>query len=106
MSKIGNLRRAPASIVKAAPAVLRIVPPSRNGSAAVVQALLKLLEGAKCGAITGIAFACQLSPCSGGQDHITDVAGSCFDNPLFARGMLKTLDDEIGLLVHLRSGRS
>jgi hypothetical protein len=58
----------------------------------LVEALEALLEGAKSGDITGIAFACTLRR----QRYITNVAGYCYKNPTFARGMIASLSDELG----------
>lgn len=64
----------------------------------VVKALGMLLEEAKKGEITGIAFACTLPR----QRYIANVAGTCYRNPTFARGMVAFLSDELAGLVHRR----
>lgn len=64
----------------------------------VVEALETLLAGAKAGKITGIAFACAMPK----MRYITNVAGVCYSNPTFARGMVASLSDELGGLVHGR----
>lgn len=65
----------------------------------VVEALRMLLNEAKKGEITGIAFACTLPR----QRYITNVAGTCYRNPTFARGMVAFLSDELAGLVHRRT---
>jgi len=64
----------------------------------VVEALTALLHEAKKGEITGIAFACTRPR----QRYITNVAGACYKNPTFARGMVGFLSDELAGLVHRR----
>lgn len=64
----------------------------------VVDALTLLLEGAKDGDVTGIAFACTLRK----NRYITNVAGLCFKNPTFARGCIGALDDELAAIIHQR----
>lgn len=61
----------------------------------LVEALETLLEGAKDGAITGIAFAAHLR----GRRYITNVAGTCYRNITHTRGMLSALSDELGQLL-------
>lgn len=61
-----------------------------------IEALEQLLEGARRGEITGIAFACTLRR----QRFITNVAGHCFRNPTFARGIVAFLSDELASIVH------
>ncbi len=60
-----------------------------------VTALETLLDGAKRGDITGIAFACTLTR----QRYITNVAGYCYTNPTLARGAVASLSDELGRLI-------
>jgi hypothetical protein len=74
----------------------RLVPD--NISHDTVEALSVLLEGAKTGEITGIAFACTLRK----MRYITNVAGTCYTNPTFARGMVSFLGDQLAALVHRR----
>lgn len=74
----------------------RLVPD--NLSHDTVDALETLLEGAKAGEITGIAFACTMKR----MRYITNVAGVCYKNPTFARGMVAFLSDELAGLVHRR----
>lgn len=61
-----------------------------------IEALETLLDGAKRGDVTGIAYAVTLRK----RRYITNVAGFCFKNPTFARGMVWALSDELGALVH------
>ena len=61
-----------------------------------VEALETLLAGAKSGQITGIAFACTMPK----MRYFTNVAGACYRNPTFARGMIGALNDELAALVH------
>lgn len=63
-----------------------------------IEALEALLDGARKGEVTGIAFACTLRK----QRYITNVAGMCWKNPTFARGMVAFLSDELAGLVHRR----
>lgn len=44
----------------------------------VVAALEQLLDGARRGEVTGIAFACTLKR----ERFFTDVAGACYTNPM------------------------
>lgn len=74
----------------------RLVPD--NVSRDVVEALETLLEGARKGDVTGIAFACTLRK----QRYITNVAGHCYANPTFARGMVAFLSDQLARLAHHR----
>lgn len=64
----------------------------------LVEALEVLLEGAKQGEVTGIAFAATLRQ----QRFITNVAGVCYRHPSFARGIVASLDDELSGIVQGR----
>lgn len=64
-----------------------------------VEALTQLLEGAKAGDITGIAFGAFLK----NRRYITNVAGTCYHNATTARGMVAALDDELARIVDSRS---
>lgn len=64
-----------------------------------VDALEQLLELAKSGDITGIAFAAALR----GRRYVTNVAGTCFRDATAARGMVATLDDELSAIIQGRS---
>lgn len=61
----------------------------------VIEVLEVLLENAKAGNVTGIAFACTMRK----SRYITNAVGHCQTNPTFARGMLLALSDELGQLV-------
>lgn len=74
----------------------RLVPD--NISHDVVEALETLLDAARRGEITGIAFACTLRK----MRYITNVAGHCYTNPTFARGMVAFLSDQLARLVNHR----
>jgi hypothetical protein len=50
-----------------------------------------LLKEAKNGEVIGIAFAAMLRK----RRFLTDTAGECYRNPVFARGMVAALDDEL-----------
>lgn len=63
-----------------------------------IEALESLLALAKAGEVTGIAFGCTLKR----MRYITNVAGYCYSNPTFARGMIAFLGDQLATLVHER----
>ena len=67
-------------------------------NADVIQCLELLLQAARSGDVTGIAFAATLQS----MRYITDVAGVCYEHPTFTRGMLATLADEVAGEVHRR----
>jgi hypothetical protein len=69
-----------------------------NISHDVVEALETLLDLAKRGEITGIAFACTMKR----MRYITNVAGYCHQHPTYARGMVAFLSDQLAGLVHRR----
>lgn len=62
----------------------------------VVTALEELLESAKVGLITGIAFAAILK----GRKYMVDTAGTAYTDPTLTRGVLAALDDELQTMVH------
>lgn len=64
----------------------------------VIDALAVLLEGAKNGDVTGLAFAATLRR----HRYVTNVAGLLYKNPTFARGCVSALDDELAGIVHGR----
>lgn len=64
-----------------------------------IEALQQLLDGAKEGNITGIAFAVTLK----NRRYLTDVAGACFRDATATRGMVAALDDELAAIVQQRS---
>lgn len=65
----------------------------------MVTTLEQLLEGARRGDITGIAFACTLKQ----ERFFTDVAGTCYTNPSYARGIVAFLSDGLAGIVHSRN---
>ena len=56
-----------------------------------VDCLEELLAWAKSGRLIGIAFAALLTE----KEFITDTAGECRRNPVFARGLVASLDDSL-----------
>lgn len=64
-----------------------------------VEALEQLLEAAKAGEISGIAFAISLR----GRRFVTNTAGACYRDPTLSRGMIAALDDELSGMVHQRA---
>lgn len=64
----------------------------------VVDALTVLLEGAKSGDVTGLAFTATLKR----NRYVTNVAGLCYKNPTFTRGCIGALDDELAGIIHGR----
>lgn len=89
-------RDIPDEEIRASEMPYKLVPD--NISHDTVECLTVLLEGAKAGEITGIAFACTLRK----MRYITNVAGFCHKNPTFARGMVAFLSDQLARLVHHR----
>ena len=79
--------------------VLRLVRLRASVSADTVAALEELLELAKAGQITGMAFGCTVK----GGTYVTDVTGECFARPTMARGMVSYLSDQLAGLVHQKS---
>ena len=65
----------------------------------VVEALRTLLALAEKGQMTGIAFGATLK----GRRYFTNAAGELYRDPTFARGVVASLDDELGHLVHERA---
>lgn len=63
-----------------------------------VEALSQLLDGARAGDVTGLAFAATLK----GRRYVTNVAGNCFREATAARGMVAALDDELAGIVQGR----
>jgi hypothetical protein len=74
----------------------RLIPD--NISHDTVEALETLLQLAKEGEVTGIAFAVTLRK----MRYITNVAGHCYRHPTFARGAVMFLSDQLAALVHAR----
>lgn len=64
----------------------------------VVKALETLLDYARRGELTGLAFGATFKQ----MRYITNVAGVCAKNPTFTRGMMGALDDELAALIHSR----
>ena len=60
-----------------------------------VQCLEQLLEQARGGQITGLAYAATVKP----KRYIVNTAGEAHQNPTLARGMVRALDDELGRMV-------
>lgn len=69
-----------------------------NISRDTIEALETLLDLARTGELTGIAFACTLKR----SRYITNVAGHCHKHPTYARGMVAFLSDQLAGLVHRR----
>ncbi len=64
----------------------------------VVDALQILLQGAQSGEITGVAFVATLKR----SRFVHNTAGFCRRNPTHTRGMVASLDDELGAMMHGR----
>lgn len=73
--------------------VLRLIarPAQQPFNLDTVEQLERLLLDAKAGLVTGVAFTALRA----GRRYEVGVSGECSRNPTFARGMLKTLDDEL-----------
>lgn len=69
-----------------------------NISRDTIEVLENLLVGARQGEVTGIAFAATLKH----ERFLTDVAGHCYTNPTYARGIVAFLSDELADHVHSR----
>jgi hypothetical protein len=92
-SDLGALaERLHAAIIPLRPVVQRV-------DAGTVEALEALLEGAKEGSVTGIAFAVSLSRDSC-EPFLSNVAGHCRENPTLTRGMVAYLMDQVATLQH------
>lgn len=61
----------------------------------MLQTCAQLLDAAKEGQITGLAFACTLK----GKRYFVNVSGSLARDPTFARGVVAALDDELSRMV-------
>lgn len=85
-------------VVAKARAPLCLVPTLVRPHKQMIEVLEILLEGARCGDITGIAFACSMR--GGPESFITEIAGDCYDRPSKARGMVSLLADQIAGLQH------
>lgn len=60
-------------------------------SSDTIKCLEILLDNAKQGQVLGIAYAAMLS----NREFIVDATGECNRNPIFARGIIASLDDEL-----------
>ena len=74
----------------------RLIP--QEVSHDTVDVLEMLLTLAKAGQLTGIAYVCTLKK----QRYLTDVAGFCYKNPTYTRGMVAFLSDKLAGLTHER----
>lgn len=68
-------------------------PPAQKD---MIEALRTILAHAEAGTITGIAVACVMKR----NRYITDVRGYCLTHPTFTRGVIMSLGDELGALMH------
>lgn len=59
----------------------------------LIEALEHLLDEAKSGRLIGFAYAAMYK----GRTYIVDTAGEARRNPTFTRGMLRALDDRLGI---------
>jgi len=60
-----------------------------------ITALQQLLEGAQGADVTGFAFVATIK----GRKFLAEAVGSCRRDPHLTRGLLRSLDDELGNLV-------
>jgi hypothetical protein len=67
-----------------------------------IECLKELLARAKSGEVIGIAYVAMLRR----RQYFADAAGECHRNPTHARGMVRALDDELGLRVRGGGGHS
>jgi len=67
-------------------------------SADTITCLEQLLEQARNGNVTGLAFAANLKR----RGYIVNTAGEARRNATFARGMVAALDDQLSRKVHAR----
>ena len=67
----------------------------------VVAVLALMLDEARRGEVTGIAFAVSLR----NMHYVTGIEGYCCEHPTFARGMVALLSDELAALAHDRDVR-
>lgn len=68
-------------------------------SANTIKCLEALLEHARSGELTGIAFAAVLKQ----RKYIVNSAGEARRNPTFSRGMVAALDDELSARIRGRN---
>lgn len=64
-----------------------------------VKCLETLLRHARRGEVVGLAFAAALKQ----RAYITNTAGECHRNPVWARGLVASLDDHLSARVKRRS---
>lgn len=57
-----------------------------------VECLEQLLSAARKGQVIGLAYAAMMKR----REYIVNTAGEAHRNPIFARGMLASLDDQLG----------
>ena len=93
--KATTIAKKPCRVVDIRPS-LHVV--RRKPNADVIQRLEILLQLARQGDVTGIAFVATLSDLS----YITGAVGVCYEQPTYTRGMLATLADEMAGEVHRR----
>jgi len=67
-----------------------------------VECLTELLEMARLGDLTGLAFCATLK----GKRYLVNTAGYAYQNPTFTRGMLCALDDELSIKINSRADAS
>lgn len=72
------------------PPPFRLVPDTLSGE--TVECLEELLTLAKKGEVIGVAFAAVMK----GRTYIVNTAGEARRSPTFTRGMVSSLDDEVG----------
>lgn len=75
----------------------RVVPKAPNME--TVSCLEQLLEDATRGDLIGIAFGALYRE----RRFIVDVVGECERNPVFTRGLVAELDDELSQQTHRRT---
>lgn len=73
---------------------LQVVPPSVDRG--TVEFLEDLLEMARRGELIGVAAVAMLKK----REFITNATGETSRNPVFARGMLRVLDDQLADRIH------
>jgi hypothetical protein len=94
LTKINQVRGVIMATKKHRPPALRLVP--GRVCAETIEALEHLLEEARAGTVIGLA----VGVCLTGSRFFVDAFGDARRRPLEARGMVCSLDDELGRLVH------
>ena len=80
---------------------LRLVPPSPPPVCTeTIEALERLLDGARRGQFVGIAYAVTTAK----HEYMVDTIGAFRSDPTYARGAIAALDDELRELVHEGAG--